>query len=174
MASTATPRLKAGALQPAPRLRPSGIPAALRPGGLISNPLVQGGDGTPVRLDAILDGRTAVLTARRPESGLVEFCRRHGLVLVRISASGTGAPAGPDANWADVRLAAGQATGLRALTARPALTVIVRPDRVIAAAGTRYRLPRQPWHIPATAARGHAATHPPANVGPAGPLPTAL
>jgi 3-(3-hydroxy-phenyl)propionate hydroxylase len=174
MASTATPRLKTGALQPAPRLLPSGIPAALRPGDLIPNPLVSADDGTPVRLDAILDGRTAVLTARRPESGLVEFCRRHGLVLVRISASGTGAPADPDANWADVRLAAGQATALRALTARPALTVIVRPDRVIAAAGTRYRLPRQPWHIPVTAARGHAATHPPANAGPAGPLPTAL
>src|SRR5208282_2931459 len=48
MGSTATPRLKAGALQPAPRLLPSGIPAALRPGGLIPNPLVSAGDGSPV------------------------------------------------------------------------------------------------------------------------------
>jgi hypothetical protein len=41
MGSTATPRLKAGALQPSPRrFLPSGIPPALRAGGLIPNPLV--------------------------------------------------------------------------------------------------------------------------------------
>ena len=86
MGSTATPRLKAGALQRPPRrLILSGIPSALRIGGLIPNPLVSVGDGPPVRLDAILAGRTAVLTARRPDAGLVDFCRRHGLVLVRIS-----------------------------------------------------------------------------------------
>ena len=96
MASTATPRLKTGALQPAPRLLPSGIPAALRPGGLIPNPLVSADDGTPVRLDAILAGRTAVLTARLPDPALAGFCRRHGLVLVRISTSGTHAPADPN------------------------------------------------------------------------------
>jgi 3-(3-hydroxy-phenyl)propionate hydroxylase len=176
MASTATPRLKTGAMQPAPRLRPSGIPAALRPGGLIPNPLVLARDGTPVRLDAILDGRTAVLTARPPESGLVELCHRHDLVLMRISASGTGAPADPNADWADVRLADGTPpAALRALATHPALTVVVRPDRVIAAAGTRYRLPRLPWPIHATAAREHAAaTQPSANADPAGPLPTAL
>jgi 3-(3-hydroxy-phenyl)propionate hydroxylase len=181
MASTATPRLKTGAMQPAPRLLPSGIPAALRPGGLIPNPLVSADDGTPLRLDAILAGRTAVLTARRPSPALTGFCRRHGLALVRISSTpGTQAPGGPgthqDSEWTDVRLANGTPpAGMRALTAHPALTVIVRPDRVIAAAGTRYRLPRLPWHVPAIAARGHAAaTQPPANAGPAGPLPTAF
>ena len=113
MGSTATPRLKTGALQHAPR-RPfgSGIPAALRTGGLIPNPLVSTGDGTPVRLDAILAGRAAVLTARQPDPALTDFCRRHGLVLVRISsAPGTHTPAGPgtqqDAGWIDVRLADG-------------------------------------------------------------------
>ena len=42
MASTATPRLKTGALQPAPAAlaAASGIPPALRRGGLIPNPLV--------------------------------------------------------------------------------------------------------------------------------------
>ena len=70
MGSTATPRLKAGALQRPPRrLILSGIPSALRTGGLIPNPLVSAGDGPPVRLDAILAGRTAVLTARRPDAG---------------------------------------------------------------------------------------------------------
>ena len=99
MGSTATPRLKAGALQRSPRrLLPSGIPPALRIGGLIPNPLVSAGDGPPVRLDAILAGRPAVLTARRPDARLADFCRRHGLVLVRISStSGTGTPAGPGA-----------------------------------------------------------------------------
>ena len=168
-------------MQPVPRFRPSGIPAALRPGGLIPNPLVSAGDGTPVRLDAILAGRTAVLTARRPDPALTGFCRRHGLALVRINSTpGTQTPGGPgtqqDTGWTDVRLADGTPpAGMGALAAHPALTVIVRPDRAIAAARTRYRLPRMPWPIPATAAREHtAATQPSANAGTADPLPTAL
>src|SRR6202035_4575150 len=97
MGSTATPRLKAGALQPSPRrFLPSGIPPALPAGSLIPNPLVSA-DRAPVRLDAILAGRPAVLTARRPDAGLADFCRRHGLVLARISAPGTGTPPGPGA-----------------------------------------------------------------------------
>ena len=179
MGSTATPRLKAGALHRVPRrLLPSGVPAALRIGGLIPNPLVSAGDGTPVRLDTILAGRAAVLTARRPGTDLVDFCRRRGLVLVRISsASTTGTPGqpgtGPDADWIDVCLAGhGRPTGLRALTANPALTVIVRPDRVIAAAERRDRLPRLPWTVPATAVPGYPATAPPpAHTDSAGPLP---
>ncbi len=169
MGSTATPRLKAGALQPSPRrFLPSGIPPALRVGGLIPNPLVSAGDGAPVRLDAILAGRPAVLTARRPDAGLADFCRRHGLVLVRISAPGTEPPPGPgaqqDAGWIDVRLAGDAApAGLRALAADPALTVLVRPDRVVAAAGTRSRPPCLPWYIPAAAGPERPATAPPAD-----------
>jgi hypothetical protein len=169
MGSTATPRLAAGALQPSPRrFLPSGIPPALRAGGLIPNPLVSAGDGPPVRLDAILVGRPAVLTARRPDAGLAGFCRRHGLVLARIScAPGTGTPPAPgaqqDAGWIDVRLAGDTPpAGLRTLAADPALTVLVRPDRVIAAAGTRSRPPRLPWHIPAAAGPERPATAPPA------------
>ena len=98
MGSTATPRLRAGALQRAPRrFLPSGIPPALRVGGLIPNPPVSAGDGVPVRLDAILAGHPAVLTARRPGAGLADYCHRHGLVLARISAPGTGTPPGPGA-----------------------------------------------------------------------------
>ncbi len=183
MGSTATPRLKAGALQRPPRrLSLSGIPAALRIGGLIPNPLVSAGDGPPVRLDAILAGRTAVLTARRPDAGLVDFCRRHGLVLVRVSSShaaGTpGRPAAdPDAGWIDVRLAGqDRPAGLRALAvlgSNPALTVVVRPDRVVAAVEPRGRLPRLPWPIPATAGRGSpVAAHPPAHPDHARPFPS--
>ena len=167
MASTATPRLKTGALRHPPRrFFPPYLPAGLRPGALIPNPMVSAGDGPPVRLDTILAGRTALLTARRPNAHLAVFCRRHGLALVRISAPGTGIPAeaGADADpgWTDVRLADGQSTGLRALTANPALTIIVRPDRVVAAAEPQGRLPLLPWRIPATAVRERPATaHPP-------------
>jgi 3-(3-hydroxy-phenyl)propionate hydroxylase len=153
MGSTATPRLKAGALQHAPRrLFGPGIPAPLRPGGLFPNPLVSAGDGPPARLDTILAGRTVVLTARRPDAGLTEFCRRHGLALARITAPGTEPPSPQqDAGWIDVRLAGdASSAGLRALAADPALTVLIRPDRVVAAVGTRSRPPRLPWNIPAT------------------------
>jgi len=165
MGSTATPRLKTGALQHASR-RPfgSGIPAPLRPGGLFPNPLVSAGDGPPARLDTILAGRTAVLTTRCPDGDLAEFCRRHGLVLARISTPGTEPPSTQqDAGWIDVRLAGdAPAAGLRALAADPALTVLVRPDRVVAAVGTRSRQPRLPWHIPAAAGPERPATALPA------------
>ena len=167
MGSTATPRLKAGALQRVPRRRTARMPAALRPGGLIPNPLVCAGDGTPVRLDTILAGRTAVLTARQPDAELADHCRRHSLVLVRISGTGTPLRAGadPDASWIDIRLAGdGRPAVPQALTvlrSNPALTVIVRPDRVIAAVAPRYRMPYPPWPIPAAALCGCAETaHP--------------
>jgi hypothetical protein len=176
MGSTATPRLKAGALQHAPR-RPfgPGIPAPLRPGGLFPNPLVSAGDGPPARLDTILTGRTAVLTTRCPDADLAEFCRRRGLALARISAPGTEPPSTQqDTGWIDVRLA-GDAppAGLRALVADPALTVLIRPDRVVAAVGTRSRLPRLPWNIPAAAGPEHPAPAPSApHSQPASPVTT--
>jgi 3-(3-hydroxy-phenyl)propionate hydroxylase len=157
MGSTATPRLKTGALQPAPRrFLQSGITATPRPGALIPNPMVSTGDGPPTRLDAILAGRAAVLIARRADAELADYCHRHGLVLVQISSTPPGTRslerpgAGPDTDWIDVRLPAdGQAAGLQTLAANPALTVVVRPDRVVAAVEPRNRLPRLPWHIPA-------------------------
>jgi 3-(3-hydroxy-phenyl)propionate hydroxylase len=181
MGSTVTPRLKAGALQHPPRrFLPADIPAALRTGGLIPNPLVSAGDGPPVPLDTILAGHPAVLTARRPDPALTDFCRRHGLVLVRISStSGTGAPAGPgageDADWIDVHPAGDPPpAGIRALAANPALTVVVRPDRVIAAVQPRHRLPHLPWYVPATPGRGSPVTaHPPAHPDHGRPFPSA-
>jgi 3-(3-hydroxy-phenyl)propionate hydroxylase len=165
IASTATPRLKTGALQQRPLLR-SRTAATVRPGRLIANPLVSirtnqpTGDGTstgesaPVRLDAVLRGRTAVLTAGQPSAELVDLCRRHRLLLVKISntaGSAPGAAAGTPAagGWAEICLDDdGGATCLQALTTGPGLTIIVRPDRVIAAAATRGRLPRMPWSAP--------------------------
>ncbi len=162
MASTATPRLKNGALRRPPRrLLPSRFPAGLRPGGLIPNPLVSTGDGPLVRLDALLAGRAAVLTARQPGSELAGFCRRHNLVLARVSSAtsvaGPPAHAGADpaADWINLRLASDEpAPSLHGLAASPALTVIVRPDRVIAAVAAGYQLPRLPWPVPATVTRG--------------------
>ena len=81
IASTATPRLKIGALQQRPRLLRSRTPATVRPGGLIANPLVSihaglpmgdgasAGEGAPVRLDAVLRGHTAVLTVGPAQRG---------------------------------------------------------------------------------------------------------
>ncbi len=139
----------------------------MRPGGLIANPLVSIradvpiGDGTsasegaPVRLDAVLRGRTAVLTAGPPSAELVDLCRRHRLLLVKVSdtaGSAPGAAAGAPAadGWAEVCLDdGGGAACFQALTRGPGLTIIVRPDRVIAAVATRGRLPRLPWSVPA-------------------------
>lgn len=181
MAATATPRLKTGALQHTSRRLLTGVPAALRAGGLIPNSLVTTGAGAPVRLDAILAGQAAVLTGRQPDAELAGFCHRHGLVLVRLSdtAPSSGSPrqpgAGPDTHRIDIRLIAGQqAGGLQALAANPALTVIVRPDRVIAAVERRYRLPRVPWLVPGPPQRARLArVHPPAQTNPAGPFPAA-
>ena len=58
---------------------------------------------------------------------------------------------------------------MRALIANPSLTVIVRPDRVIAAVEPRYRLPRLPWYVPASAVAGYPAPAPsPVRPEPAG------
>ena len=155
-------------------------PAALRPGGLIPNALVSTGDGPPVRLDAILAGRAAVLTGRCPDAELAGFCHRHGLVLVQISDTpntrilrqpGTE----PDTDRIGIRLVADRrAADLQVLAANPALTVIVRPDRVIAAVERRPRLPRLPWLIPDPVLRTRPSrAHPPAQTDPAGPFPAA-
>jgi 3-(3-hydroxy-phenyl)propionate hydroxylase len=154
MASTATPRLKRGALHRAPRLRPARTRPVVRTGSLMPNPLVTTGDGTPVRLDTVLRGRTALLTARQPTTELVDLCRRHRLLLVKVGgAPSAGEPerAGASAaSWAEVRLTGDREPPmLRALTGNPALSVLVRPDRVVAAVGTRGRPPRLPWNIPA-------------------------
>jgi 3-(3-hydroxy-phenyl)propionate hydroxylase len=166
IASTATPRLKTGALQHRPRLLRPRTPAAVRPGGLIANPLVSiragvpigdgdsASEGAPVRLDAVLRGRTAVLTAGEPSAELVDLCCRHRLLLVKVSdapGSAPGAAAGaPAGGRAEVCLDdGGGAACFQALTGGPGLTIIVRPDRVIAAVATRGRLPCLPWGVPA-------------------------
>ncbi len=143
IASTATPPLHTGALRhPAGRYRPR---RALRAGALVPNPLLCV-DGKEVRLDDVLDGAPAVLTARRPEPGLLAACRRYGITPVRIT--DTAAAESADPEWIEACLVPGRTTGLRALTDDPSLTVLVRPDRVIAAVADRSQPPPLPWTVP--------------------------
>ena len=157
IASTQTPRLRTGALQQTPwqilRVRRSGTP---RIGSLIPNPLITFDDGPPARLDTVLGGRTAVLTTGQPSAELVSLCHRNGLLLVQFSGPhGAGNRQGPGApatnRWIHARLAGDpEPSALRALTGNPALTVLIRPDRVVAATGTQAAPPRLPWSVPAS------------------------
>jgi 3-(3-hydroxy-phenyl)propionate hydroxylase len=144
VAATATPRLRTGALQQTSAL--SRPPRALRVGALIPNPVLRLATGKQVCLDDILDGAPAMLTARRPDPQLVDVCRRRGITLVRITDDADAEPT--DAGWVDARLAPGRTTDLQALVDDPSLTVLVRPDRYIAAVGTRSQPPHPPWTIP--------------------------
>ena len=139
VASTATPRLRAGALRHTSTLNRRS--RALRAGALVPNPVLCLADGKQLRLDDVLDGAPAMLTAGRPQSELVGACRRHDINLIRIAA----APQPATAGCVDACLASGHTTGLQALLDDPSLTVLVRPDRVIAAVGTRSQPPRPPW-----------------------------
>jgi 3-(3-hydroxy-phenyl)propionate hydroxylase len=140
--ATATPRLRAGALQRSAAL--SGVPRRLRPGGLLPNPMCTTA-GRQVRLDDVLRGRTALLTGRCPESRLLDACRSQGILPVcTIGDPSTDPATVADTGWLTVRLT-DPSGGLWALIDDPTLTVIVRPDRVIAAATTHSRVPRVPW-----------------------------
>ena len=140
--ATATPRLRAGALQRSPAL--SGIPRRLRPGGLLPNPICTTA-GRQVRLDDVLRGRTALLTGRYPEPRLLDACRSQRILPVRVIGDASTDPAtAADIGWLTVRLT-DPSGGLRALVDDPTLAVIVRPDRVIAAVTTHSRVPRVPW-----------------------------
>jgi len=167
LAATATPRLKSGALRHGAR-RASGLRRpAVRAGGLIPNPLVAQAGTVPVRLDEILAGQAAVLTARQPEAALVEMCKRYGLVLLRIRATAGRNEAPP--GWIDVRLTGGGQPSdvLHALTASPGLAIIVRPDGVVAAMAARSRLPEVPWSIRPHSDAQSGAAAPLSRTGPA-------
>ena len=144
--STATPRLKTGALHRTPRV--SGPTRSLRIGGLIPNPLVSTASGKQVRLDDILQGRPAALTSRCPEPALLTQFRQQHLTPIRV----TDSDPQPDREWVEVRLVhRGHETGLQALVDDPTLTIVVRPDGIIASVATRSRLPHLPWAIPTPA-----------------------
>jgi 3-(3-hydroxy-phenyl)propionate hydroxylase len=174
IASTQTPRLKAGALRPAPRrICGRSRRRVTRIGGLIPNPLVSAGDGERARLDAVLRGRAGVLTAGPPCAGLVDPCRRHRLLLIQVSAPVAGVPGqapalGPQAGPGRVEVSPVGDSGtpaLRALIAAPGVSVLVRPDRVVADVAAPSRLPRLPWTVPAAAAPAPGRTRPnPSNV----------
>jgi 3-(3-hydroxy-phenyl)propionate hydroxylase len=141
--STATPPLRTGALHHPPAW--SRPPRPLRVGALIPNPPLCLADGKQVRLDEILDGATAMLTAREPDPQLVDLCGRHGITLVRLT-RGHAQPTG--GGWVEAHLDPGRTTGLQALVDNPSLTVLVRPDRAIATVANRSRPPRLPWVTP--------------------------
>jgi hypothetical protein len=155
IASTQTPRLKTGALQQSPWWILHGRrPADVRIGGLFPNPLVTVGDGTPVRLDTVVRGHPAIVTGGLPAAELVDFCQRHGLLLVRVTAparaGGAQQPGAAAGGWAGARLVGEpEAPVLQALIRDAALVVLVRPDGVVAATGAAARLPCLPWSIPA-------------------------
>ena len=92
-----------------------------------------------------------MLTARRPEPDLLALCHEHGITPVRITAE----PAryaepttSAGTTWVEARLVPGRTTRLRALADDPSLTVLVRPDRVIAAVANRCQPPRLAWTVP--------------------------
>jgi 3-(3-hydroxy-phenyl)propionate hydroxylase len=144
--STATPRLKTGARRRTPRMpRPNRSP---RIGGLIPNPLLSIAGGKQVRLDDILQAQPAVLISRLPEPTLLDLCHRRQLTLIRVIESDPTL----DGRWVEVQpVHSGRGTGLRAIRDDPTLTVVVRPDGVIASVATRCRLPDLPWAIPTRA-----------------------
>lgn len=144
LASTATPPLRTGALQRDRRLFARS--RVLRIGALVPNPLLCLGGGKQVRLDDLLDGAPAMLTARSPEPDLVAACRRYGIRPLRITDDVCAESI--ETEWITARVAPGRATRLRALTGDPSLTVLVRPDRVIAAVAAGSQPPLLPWTIP--------------------------
>jgi 3-(3-hydroxy-phenyl)propionate hydroxylase len=144
LASTATPPLRSGALDRSPRL--ARRRRTLRVGALIPNPLLRLADDKRLSLDDVLDGAPAMLTARRPDPEFVAACHRYGITPVRIIEGVPGETG--DAAWVSAGLDPGRSTRLRALTRDPSLTVLVRPDRVIAAVRTGARLPPVPWTVP--------------------------
>jgi 3-(3-hydroxy-phenyl)propionate hydroxylase len=146
LASTVTPPLRTGALQRSRRLFPQS--RALRVGALVPNALLGLADGKEVRLDDLLDGAPAMLTARSPEPELVATCRRYGITPLHVTDEAHADSAGN--GWTTARLAPGRATRLRALTGDPSLAVLVRPDRVIAAVATGFRPPVPPWAVRAS------------------------
>ena len=110
-------------------------------------------------LQALLDAfrepaapaRIALVVSNKPAAGALERARHAGVATATIPEDGRDADA------------------LLALLARHDIALVVLagylkrvPDRVVAAVGTRSRLPRLPWYIPAAAGPERPATAPPA------------
>jgi hypothetical protein len=96
-----------------------------------------------------------------------------GVDLVLASLDGEAAVGDGEVEaWIEVRLVGTPPLGMRALTGNPALTVIVRPDRVIAAVEPLLRPPRLPWTVRATSQPPAQAEPDPS--GPGHPLGDAM
>jgi hypothetical protein len=76
---------------------------------------------------------------------LLDACRSQGILPVRMIGDASADPAtAADTGWLTVRLT-DDSGALLALIDDPTLTVLVRPDRVIAAVTNHSRVPRVPW-----------------------------
>ena len=83
-----------------------------------------------------------------PEPALLNLCHQRHLTPVRVVDSDPQ----PDGGWVEVQpVDSGRTFALAAIRDDPMLTVVVRPDGVIASVATRSRLPDLPWGTPTPA-----------------------
>ena len=102
--------------------------------------------------DRVIPPDTQRSMAQRARSTITEINASHVSMVSQpqttIDAITAAAATSADSPWVDARLAPGRTTRLQALVDDPSLTVLVRPDRVIAAVATQSRPPRPPWIVP--------------------------
>jgi hypothetical protein len=109
------------------------------------NPFVFIAGGKQIRLDDILQARPVLLTSRLPEPALLNLCHDRHLTPIRVVDSDPQ----PDGRWVEVQpVHSGLSSALGAIRDDPTLTVVVRPDGVIAGVAARSRLPDLPWGSP--------------------------
>ena len=137
IAKPVTPALNRGALD---RSRVADRP--FRVGSLIPNPIVQTRQGDRLRLDAVLNDDTVLLTSDPVDPDVVHRCRRAAIPVMRLRRVTDAATADP--SGAAELLIEGDAGVFRHLLDRPGRAILVRPDRVIAAT-SRHGIPRPPW-----------------------------
>ena len=131
VARPSTPPLTRGALH-GQRLTPVRRHWPFRVGALMPNAVVRDATGADRRLDDVLGGRLAAVTSAQPSRRLIETCRDHGLLLVRVHPDAGATRPAPAAGCVDVTVA-GPRGALHPLIHDRQLLVVVRPDGVVGA-----------------------------------------